>query len=717
MDYQHGKRYLETLPDWEKGRPASGPLEQYLPRVRALLERLGHPERSYRSLIVGGTNGKGTVSSLLAALLRAAGHRVGLYTSPHLHSLRERIQIDGEVLHRDQWADGIGLLYDRTRDFEAAGLGSYSRFEALTALAAHLFAQEEVQYAVFEVGLGGRYDATNAWDSELAVLTSIGLDHVELLGHTVAEIAGDKVHIGRPGRPLFTTAAQPAAAMARIRRACADRGIALFVAGVDEIDGPDGPRPYAWSPSALPGRPATFHENARLAVAAAGHLLGDRLPAPLAQQIVCGHSWPGRFEAARGRPLVLLDGAHNPGAAAALARDLAGLAPRWTLVIGVNHGHDAGGILRALGPVAQRVILTTSDHPKAIDVQTLAALVPDGLPVRLETAGASAFARAVAEAGEAGHVCVAGSLYLVAQAREHFHLPSNRDGVSEEAALESLECLQLACQREGVAWQRISDNGQVVRLYCDGRPLHFLRNKHPFNDYVAARLAEDKAYQYELLGRAGLPVPRTLQVFNPFADDRFNRYKTHASIEAIAADAERRFAYPVVVKKYHSSLAQGVYLEPDRPSLERRLRVVCENSGFLDNILLIQEYVCGPEYRIVASQEEMLLAYEKQSDRRDPGGDLNPLHQSGGRAVPVAEPQLLANLRELTALIAREVDLGFYAVDLIGASDGLRILELNPNPFCFFYNRDNGREDFVRIYQRLLAKYVTGPRTRSGSEA
>jgi glutathione synthase/RimK-type ligase-like ATP-grasp enzyme len=252
----------------------------------------------------------------------------------------------------------------------------------------------------------------------------------------------------------------------------------------------------------------------------------------------------------------------------------------------------------------------------------------------------------------------------------------------------------------------LSADGNVVRVHRGGRSLHFLRNKNPFNDYVAGRLAEDKGYQYELFCRAAVPVPETLQVFNPLADSRFDRYRTHASVAQIVGAAERRFAFPLVVKKCHSSLAQGVYLETNAAALGCRLQELFENSGFLDNIVLLQQFVPGPEYRIVASGDQLLLAYAKVSDAGGERVDLNPLHQADGRAVRVEDAGLLARLRALTAKVAAVLELGFYAIDLIDGPAGACVLEINPNPFCFFYNRTNGREDFVRIYATLLERFL-----------
>ena len=702
MDYFRAKRYLDALPDWEVGRPALGPIEEYLPRMRALLTRLGDPQTRFRSIIVGGTNGKGTVASLLAAILKAHGHKIGLYTSPHLHTQRERIRIDGEILSKEQWADAVSHLDDCTRDFGREALGSFSKFEALTGLAAHLFAQQGVEFGIFEVGLGGRYDATNAWDSELAVLTAIGLDHVDLLGNTLEEIAADKLHIARSGRALVTTAAQTPEVMALIRQTCTTQGVELQIAGTE------------WPLGHLTGRPATYAENARLALVSAQGLVRG-LEDEIAHQAVAAHHWPGRFEVAQEKPLVLLDGAHNPAAAEALAGELQRLSGErpvantddaWVLVVGAGTGHDAAGILRALAPVAQQVLLTSSDHPRAQSPAALADLAPDGLAIEQVPASSQALKRALALAGPKGRVCVAGSLHLVARAREFFNLPGERDGITEDMALENLECVAEAARQQGLICEWISDDGTRLKLSGGRRPLRFWRNKHPFNDYVEARLAEDKAYQYEDFAAAGLPVPDTLKLFNPLADARFDRYKTHATVAEIVEEVVARFEFPLLVKKCHSSLAQGVFLECNATDLGQRLEALFANSGFLDNIALVQQYVAGPEYRVVASRDELLLAYRKESEAVGADGDLNPLHQATGRAVRLEDAALLAQMQQLTAQVAGVFSLGFYAIDLIHGAEGFSIIEINPNPMCYAYNRDNGRRDFIRLYERLLTQFA-----------
>lgn len=702
MDYHRGKRFLDTLPDWERGRPTTGPLDHYLPRVRRLLHRLGNPQAGIRSVIVGGTNGKGTVATLVAELLQASGLRCGLFTSPHLHSQRERIRVDGQMLSKDDWAEGLTRLYDGTRGFAAESLGEISWFEAVTVLAADLFARQQVDIAIYEVGLGGRYDSTNAWDHELATLTHIGLDHCEILGHGLTQIAAEKLPIARPGRPLFTQASQEPAVLAHIHRHCAEAGIRLYLVDVDGVRTPDETVGFITPVRSDGPRPCTFIENARLALAVA-QKLEPALEAARAARVLEEFQQAGRFEIVGRDPWVIVDGAHNPAAARCLAVDLQPLAEGWCFILGMNSGHDAAGVLAALAPLAGRIILTHSEHPKAQDPHVIAAAAPAGVDVQV----IPDLRQALQEAGRQDPVCITGSLHLVARAREQLHQPYEAEGISEDVALESLVCLRAACERQGLSLQPVTGDGNVVRLVGGRRPLLFYRNKHPFNDYVAAKMAEDKGYQQEIFEAADLPVPQSLQVFNPYADDRFNRYKTHDDIPAMLKDVEENLDFPVVIKKPRSSVSQGVYPEAGSAAVARRLQSLFENAGFLDNVLLIQAFVPGPEYRILATGGQLLLAYGKVSDGDSTvGGDLNPLHHASGRAVRVEDTSLLARMADLTCRIAAAIDLGFYAIDVIDGPDGLCILELNPNPFCYFYNRSNGREDFIRLYEGLIDRFV-----------
>jgi len=388
-----------------------------LERIEALLEALGHPEQSYTLAQIGGTNGKGSVAALLAAMLRADGRRVGLYTSPHLVSFRERIRVNGEAIAEDSVVDGMEALGTLVARLDA------SVFEATTALALDHFARERVDIAVLEVGLGGRYDATTVGRPAVTVLTSIDLDHQEVLGNTVGEIAEDKAHIVRTGvavsaeqAPEATTPILAHAARAKVPLLMAGRDLSVALrarslqgqrldcAGPDfRFDGLDVHLLGAYQPG-----------NALLAVTAA-HVLGCREPA-VREGIARAH-WPGRFEVRR-RPggWLVLDGAHNPAGARALAESLAayfGDTPM-TLVLGVLRDKDAPGIVAPLLGRARRVVLTASANPRAARPDELRALVPPALPVDVVASVAEALARAADPTVPL--VCVAGSLSLVGDA-------------------------------------------------------------------------------------------------------------------------------------------------------------------------------------------------------------------------------------------------------------------------------------------------------------
>jgi dihydrofolate synthase/folylpolyglutamate synthase len=388
-----------------------------LDRIEALLEALGHPEQIFTIAQIGGTNGKGSVAAMLAAMLKADGRRVGLYTSPHLVSFRERVRVNGEAIAEDAVVDGVEALGTLVARLDA------SVFEATTALALDHFARERVDVAVLEVGLGGRYDATTVGRPAVTVLTPIDLDHQEYLGNTVAEIAGDKAHIVRAGTAI--SAAQMPEAAAPIVEHAARAKVPLLVAGRDltvtlrarsldgqvvDCAGPD----FRLEGLGLRLLGTYQPGNALLAVAAA-HVLGGS-PRAIREGIARAQ-WPGRFEVRR-RPggWLVLDGAHNPAGARALAESLSayfGDTPM-TLVLGVFRDKDAAGILAPLLGRARRVVLTAPANPRAAAPDDLRRLVPAGLPVTVASSVADALERAADPAVPL--VCVAGSLSLIGDA-------------------------------------------------------------------------------------------------------------------------------------------------------------------------------------------------------------------------------------------------------------------------------------------------------------
>jgi len=392
-----------------------------LERIEALLDALGHPERGFTLAQVGGTNGKGSISAMLAAMLHADGRRVGLYTSPHLVSFRERIRVDGEAIAEDAVVDGVEALGTLIARVDA------TVFEASTALALDHFAHERVDVAVLEVGLGGRVDSTTVGRPVVAALGPIDFDHREFLGDTLTAIATEKAAIFRSGTAI--SAAQPAEAEAVVVGHAARAGVPLLMEGRElsvtlrarSLEGQRidcaGP---GWRLDDLRlGLLGTYQPgNALLAVAAARVLdVGE----PAIREGLARARGPGRFEVRRrdGGWLVL-DGAHNPAGARALAESLETYfgEASMTLVIGVLRDKDAAGILRPLLRRARRVILTAPGSPRAAAPDDLRAMVPASVPAVVAPSVGTALA--VAEEGSRPSVvCVAGSLMLVGDALRH----------------------------------------------------------------------------------------------------------------------------------------------------------------------------------------------------------------------------------------------------------------------------------------------------------
>ncbi|PYM59755.1 MAG: bifunctional folylpolyglutamate synthase/dihydrofolate synthase [Candidatus Rokuibacteriota bacterium] len=402
-----------------------------LERIEAVLAALGHPEADLPVVHVGGTNGKGSVSALTEAILRAAGLRTGLYTSPHLLDVTERIRIAGVPIARDDF----GRLAARLAPWLQAG--SLTFFEAVTALAFLAFREAGVEAAILEVGMGGRWDATNVGPAGVAVITRVDYDHQQFLGWHLADIAAEKAAIVRGGVAL--SAAQAPEALDVVEARCRAVGVPLFVEGRDirtEVVGSDlrGHRVrFAWTGPggagaltdvelALPG--LYQPPNAALAVGAArtfATTTGRNVPDAAVRAGCAGIRWPGRFQVVPGgpgRPLIVLDGAHNPGGAHALAASLRHYFPgaALALILGISADKDRAGILKALAPVATRLYFTAASNPRAAAPADLAGELPP-FEGRVTTAPdvATALRAALAERGN-DVVCVGGSLFLVADA-------------------------------------------------------------------------------------------------------------------------------------------------------------------------------------------------------------------------------------------------------------------------------------------------------------
>ncbi len=402
-----------------------------LERSRTLLARMGDPQLRFPSVLVAGTNGKGSTSAFLAGMARAAGYRTGHYTSPHLERVEERLQIDGETIAPGRFAAllaGIIALAER----ETGTPPTY--FEAVTLAAFRWFAESAVELAVVEVGLGGRLDATNLCDPILSLITPIGFDHMEYLGDTLGAIAREKAGILRAGRPAHVWIEEPEAAEA-VREAAAALGADLHFASEEvrieaiEPEGWTGQKVRLVTPVraydleiALLG--AHQAKNLGLAARAAEALAGlgyERVGPREIQEGAAACRWPGRLESielsgSRGGRRIVLDAAHNPAGAEALAAFLAGLGRPVDLLFGVLGDKDFGAMLGALAPHAARIVLTTPASPRAKPPQELAALLGDREGVYVEPDPSQALDRALALGGEILIAC--GSIFLIGEIRK-----------------------------------------------------------------------------------------------------------------------------------------------------------------------------------------------------------------------------------------------------------------------------------------------------------
>jgi dihydrofolate synthase/folylpolyglutamate synthase len=448
MNYTEAIAYLHSLTDYEKTR-----IERYTPetldlsRVEKLLAALGNPHTHFPSLHIAGTKGKGSTAAMSEACLRAADYRTGLYTSPHLHTFCERIQVDGQKIEREQVValmEEIHPLIEQMPDV--------TTFEAITAIGFLHFARSEVDVAVVEVGLGGRLDATNVLMPEVSVITSLSLDHTYLLGDTLAEIAREKAGIIKPGIPTVSAPQRAEAikmleTISRERKAPlieigrdwdyshgpVDRGgqsftIRLIADGGSELDG------EYWIP--LLGRHQL--ENSASAIAALDILRqqGFRIPAEAVRQGLHNTRWPGRMEILSHEPLVVVDCAHNPYSAQELRKALTEWFPdkKWVLIFGASTDKDIGGILTHLLPISDYIITTRSAHPRAkgpIELADIVAKVGGGAEVSVNVR--KSIQRGLAMMEPNNGLLVTGSIFLVADARSEWArhvgapLPDNDD--------------------------------------------------------------------------------------------------------------------------------------------------------------------------------------------------------------------------------------------------------------------------------------------------
>ena len=394
-----------------------------LATIRSILNALGDPQNNFYSIHVAGTNGKGSVAAALSSILQQSGYRVGLYTSPHLVRFNERIcinnrQISNDAVVKSYQAVQKAHLGNRTPTF----------FELTTAMAFYEFARRRVDWAVIETGMGGRLDATNVIDPVISIITNVSMEHRAYLGNTLARIAREKAGIIKQATPVVTAIKQRQAKSV-IQRIAGKKSAPLYMLGKNfkVRRQPAGGFSYygienTWHDmhTALQGHYQV--ENAALAIAAC-ELLNKNHTSISQQSIRDGlikTSWPGRLEIVSEHPMIILDGAHNLMAARELAKFLGdNLAQRSiTLVVGILDDKPYQSMLKSLLPVCSRVIVTRAKTDRALDPLRLFETAKKTLSdVRIVSDVAQAFTQAVAEADFNDVICIAGSLYVVGEAK------------------------------------------------------------------------------------------------------------------------------------------------------------------------------------------------------------------------------------------------------------------------------------------------------------
>jgi len=391
-----------------------------LERIRPLLDQLGRPQDKFRSVLVAGTNGKGSTAAFLEAVLRCAGHRTGLFTSPHLVDVRERIRVGGLKLSAKRF-ESYGRRV-RSALEQGTGTSPTTYFETLTAIGFSAFAEEGVEVAVVEAGMGGRYDSTNVIEPDVSVLTNVSMDHQRFLGNKIEEIALEKVGIARKGRVTVTGVPE------RLFEDAVGPGLQRLEAiprllGRDFVVGRrDGVVDWKGLNRTIegvaPSLAGTFQvDNAAIALAAAEALeeRGVDIGETSMRKGVESTTWPGRFQVLSRQPTVILDGCHNPGAADRLAETLDASPPGRPVVLvhGSKPQKDFVKVLERLIPFCDHCIETTI--PGLLDAGTLAKAARGiaGYEVEDSPDPADAMRRASKKAGPGGSILVTGSLHLV----------------------------------------------------------------------------------------------------------------------------------------------------------------------------------------------------------------------------------------------------------------------------------------------------------------
>ncbi|WP_026485966.1 bifunctional folylpolyglutamate synthase/dihydrofolate synthase [Caldanaerobius polysaccharolyticus] len=401
-----------------------------LENMKKLLEMMGHPDRSYKIVHVAGTNGKGSTCAMIDSVLRAAGYKTGLYTSPYLEVFNERIRINGENIPDSDLVKMVDYVKPLAEQMVKEGYNHPTEFEFITAIALKYYEIQKVDIAVLEVGLGGRFDATNSVErTDVSVITTIDMDHMKTLGNTIEKIAFEKAGIIR-NNGLVVTYPQKDEAMAVIEERCRELSARLIKVDMASLRVKKATHAgevfdYKHLKNVEIGL-VGMHQvlNAATAIEALWTLEKNGVSISekaLLEGLKCAR-WPGRLEVLREHPFIVIDGAHNPQGASTLAKNIKDLFiyKRLILVIGVLKDKDVDGILNNIAPFADVVIATRPDSYRALDADVLAEMIKMRVKCQvtaIEDIG-QAVRRAIELAGKDDMVLFCGSLYLIGHVRE-----------------------------------------------------------------------------------------------------------------------------------------------------------------------------------------------------------------------------------------------------------------------------------------------------------
>jgi len=439
MNYEESINYLLSFTDYEKLPGIAYTAANYnLGRMEALLAPLGNPHLGTKTIHIAGTKGKGSTAAMVASVLDNAGYRTGLYTSPHLHIIRERARINGEMISEEDFASLVTEIEPVAAEINRkAESGQLTTFELLTAVVFTYFKRNRVDFQVLEAGMGGRLDATNVAKGDVCIITSISLDHTEILGDTVEKIAFEKAGIINPGSTVINFP-QPQGVTGVIKSVCRDRNAVLIQVGRDIVWERSGGDIYFQSVKMVSRKetyfvklplPGDFQmENAAAAALTVETMAGMGYKIT-AENIINGInrvSWPGRMQILQEKPFIIADGAHNDYSMRRLVESIRKYfkSKNYLVILGTSVDKDIKGMAAELAGFADRIIVTRSTHPRAASSDKIRkAFAEYNLMVQVADDVPAAIALAQSEADNDDLILITGSLFIVGEAISYFNKP------------------------------------------------------------------------------------------------------------------------------------------------------------------------------------------------------------------------------------------------------------------------------------------------------